>query len=428
MNVHSPAVDRPSPTRTSAARGAWLRLPAFLFLLLTLWVLPGCGDDKPNAPDDGGEDPPAAPELVADSVAVLDVADLHLELDRSGNLFNARLASGECGELFASGLWIGAGVAGSPRGNIVWDGDYPWSNYTSKVGDEYIGPYVVTSGHLANEEIDWPTEHGFPVNESEEPVLYGDAMIWSALRSDDTVGSESAVLSSPIEGLEMGMSLFAFANEELDRVLFLRWDVTNRSGAVWEGVYVGLYSDTDLSFEPRRPIGNLTGYLPDQGITYTYPGDLPRDEPHWLSGFAFLTTPTQGVPQHKATSHRVMIKNGHPDYGEDDFTTAEQILWALQGRTKHGDPMIDPTSDAETLFAFSGDPLTGQGWIDSPPRDVRGMISSGPFSIGPDETKAVFAVWCLSRGENFASALGQLQADVVRARREAYRLVVGRAE
>jgi hypothetical protein len=54
------------------------------------------------------------------------------------------------------------------------------------------------------------------------------------------------------------------------------------------------------------------------------------------------------------------------------------------------------------------------------------MISSGPFSIGPEETKTIFAVWCLSRGETFAGALGQLQADVTRARREAYRLVVGR--
>ncbi|MEZ4649679.1 MAG: hypothetical protein R3E97_13025 [Candidatus Eisenbacteria bacterium] len=393
------------------------------------WVLPlssllwiGCGDDDPAAPD-----PPGPPDLVAEELAVLEVADLHVEVDRRGLLTEGRRIDRECYSIFLASLWIGANVGGFPHANLSWTGSDRWSNYSSMVGESPIGPYVVTPDHLANDEIEWPIAAGYPTNGNGEPVLYGDRMVWSALRTA-TDGQLSGAVGLPLEGIEIGMSLFGFADEELDNVLFLRYDIHNASTETWEDVYVALYSDSDLTFGQGGVGGNRTMYLRDEGITVTYAGEWGMDQPQWMSAFAFVSTPTEGVPAHGVTSHRLMWKNAHDLYGETNVSGPTQVYWTLRGLTNLGEPMIDPSTQTETLFAVDGDPATGTGWIDDPPRDVRGIISSGPFTIEPGGSETVVGVWLVAEGDGFADARAAVVRDVTRARSDAARLLVGRTE
>ena len=407
--------------RQSRLRSGVCLLP----LLSLLWI--GCGDDDDPPTDPGGDpDPVELPDLVAEEVATFQVVDLEVRVDRDGQLTEGKRIDNEAYAIFISSLWIGGMVAGEPHANIAWDGGSPWSNFSSLVDGEPIGPYIVTSDHLANEEIEWPIAHGYPTNDDGEPVVYGDSMVWSALRTATDRQLNDAT-ASPLPGLEIGMSVFGVADEDLDDVLFLRYDIHNGSDQIWDDVYVGLYSDSDLSFI-GPPGGNRTMYIGDQGITVTYAGTLPMNQPQWMSAFAFLTTPTEDAPQHRVTSHRLMVKNAEDLYGETNFTTPEQVLWAMQGLTNLGSPMIDPSTGEGTLFAVDGDPSSGTGWIDNPPRDVRGLMSSGPFTIEADGTETVFAIWLLAEGDDFAGARAAVIGSVIRARREAYRLVVGRTE
>jgi hypothetical protein len=137
---------------------------------------------------------------------------------------------------------------------------------------------------------------------------------------------------------------------------------------------------------------------------------------------AFLVSPASAAPEHGVTAHRILWKNLHPDYGEDEVTQAQQVLWTLLGRTKWGGPMIDPVSGEETVLALDGDPVARTGWLDAPPRDVRGMIASGPFDLSPGAEATVLGVWCLSHGESLGDALATLRADVARARETAVTL------
>lgn len=399
----------PATGRTTGAQGRWSL--GFLTVSSCLLIC-ACGEEDPSGPGNT-VDPP---ELVADSVAVLRVGAIEVALDGRGTLGGARLADGACEGFFLSGLWIAGTVAGSPRANLVWVGDYPWSNFTSAMGDSSFGPFLVTPEHLDNPAIVWPFAHGYPRDEEERPRLYGDAMLWSALRADETVGLDSPVLAAPLPGLVGDLAVFGFDGESLARTLFMRWDLRNAGASDWVDLHLGLYADTDLAFEGNFANTNLTGYDRANGITYTYSSSIPPSAPQWISGFAILATPVTGLAGHGVTAHRIMWKNYHPEYGEDGFTSAQQVLWTLLGLTKLGDPVIDPVTGEPTSFALDGDPVLGEGWLDSPPRDVRGLIASGPFTLPPGAEATFIGVWCLTHGDSLADALATLRTDVARAR------------
>lgn len=47
--------------------------------------------------------------------------------------------------------------------------------------------------------------------------------------------------------------------------------------------------------------------------------------------------------------------------------------------------MIDPTTGEPTAFAFTGNPVTGTGWVDTR-NEVRSLLSLAPISLAPCET------------------------------------------
>ena len=79
--------------------------------------------------------------------------------------------------------------------------------------------------------------------------------------------------------------------------------------------------------------------------------------------------------------------------------------------------MINPVTGTETLFAFTGDPVAGTGWLDVRV-DVRSMITSGPFSLEPEETKTVTVVWEANNGTDLQDALQKLKSKIDQIRSE----------
>ncbi len=381
----------------------WVQHSVLCFTLPTLLVT-ACGDDDgpPMVPD-----PPDPPVFEAVEIAVLEVNELRAEVLRSCETGNVYRRNEPVSGLYNSGLWLGGLVDGEAHVNVVWVGGARFSNYTTQVspplGEEHSGPYLVTPEHLSNERNVFPVDLGFPVTPSKTPGLYGDAMVWSRFRNEPT-SPQSPETSSPLPGFEGTMSVFAWDENSYDDVLFYRWEITNTSETPWQNALCGFYADTDLDGS-----ANATGYLPE-GISYTRT-DEPMDAVQWVSGLAFLETPIGG----SVYAHRPMYKNAHDDYGEN-VNRPEQMLWALQGLTNSGTPMIDPSTGKETRYAFSGNPFTGSGWVQDSFIDRRGMISSGPFDVDPGETITVSAVWAMADGVNLAAAINDLRAVILGVR------------
>jgi hypothetical protein len=352
--------------------------------------------------------------FLIDNEICFDLNDFQTYLDSAGVLYEGFYhdSGEEVGVIYIAGLWLGAYVQGQPSASIVWAGRLPGSNLTTKWGEERIGVYSVDLTGILSNQSDWPIEHGAPVDALGDPICYGDAMCWSALHGDTT--HTAGILSQPITGVRVAQSLYGYTDPALQNALFMRYEIENLNAFNIDQMYVGFYSDTDL-WHAHHIGQNATGYDLDLHITYTYfPNDPGKT---YATGFAFLLTPTDGGSFIGTTSHRIMRKNDYidPDFGEYGFDHPQQVIFALQGLSNSGAPMIDPTTGEETKFAFTGDPGVGTGWLDTPV-DVRSLISSGPFSLTSGEKQTVTVVWAVESGETLLDAIHALQGKIVQIR------------
>jgi len=386
-----------------------MRINLLKFLVTLLIIFVGCKSSLIN-PSPSVETN-TKEELIPYKIKALAVNNFSILLDRDGKIHDViwHNDSTDISVIFLTGLWIGMNQDGIPYGDITWSGNFPESNFTGEWNNKRNGIFYI-EGNKSYDTSQWPVELGAPVNNDGTPKVYGDAMCWSALTSD-TAYSSIPIYSSPVKNVIVSQALYAYKRDDLNSVFFVRYEIKNNSSKDWNNVYVGFYSDTDLGL-----IGNnRTGYDSTRGLTYTYEDSLNNSEYSRVTGFAFLETPSNiGT-----TSHRIMRKNDYinPDFGEYDFTSAQQILYALQGLSNSGKLMINPTTGQITSYAFTGDPVTKTGWLDTKV-DVRSMISSGPFSIPAHETKKLSVVWIVNDGPNLQTALSTLKTKLEKIRIE----------
>ncbi len=111
---------------------------------------------------------------------------------------------------------------------------------------------------------------------------------------------------------------------------------------------------------------------------------------------------------------------GHPSLGDPDFPT-EARNYMLGGLDRLGNP-IDPetfpfgtggTATTNPKFLYSGDPVTGTGWLDATPSDKRFMINSGPFELPANDVQDVVIGLVVGQGvDHLASVTKMKEIDV----------------
>lgn len=248
------------------------------------------------------------------------------------------------------------------QGNIVSTKVMVKSNYTSNWEGKPLGVFSLNTGNSYSAE-NWPVNLGAPIDNSGLPKIYGDGMCWTSLQSDTTL-KNYLFMSQPVPGLRVTLPLYGYKRNDLRNVIFIKYGITNLSAENWNNVSTGFYSDTDLD----DALIDQTGYDSSRSLSFTY-----ERQTNNVTGFTFLETPKNV----SIKSHRIMRKNNYinPDFGENSFTTPEQIILALKGLSNTGQPMINPVTGLATNFAFTGDPVLQTGWLDTPV-DVRSMIST----------------------------------------------------
>lgn len=404
----------------------------FLALLCVgLIYMTGCDSSTPIDEDDGASPAVTLPALPAEGFSQSGEVDLRvnlfqMSLDSTGELDNGRWQPDGVDfdttytGVFSSGLWI-ARSGPEPEANIVWVGTLPRSNYTEVLDGEPRGVYYLTPGGVDDAAATWPVGYGAPVDGSGNPVVYGDAMAWTALTSRPV--PEVSQLADPLSDLRVTQALYGFRRQDALRdVVFVRYEITNTGTARWDDVYVGVHADNDLALRNCRCVHagfNNTAYDEARSLTYTYTGDqgiacLEEDvcspmAPGAVLGFTFLETPDNtGV-----LSHRIMRKNNYinPGFGEYGVQGPQQVLYALRGLSNEGQPMVNPVTGETTMFAFTGDPVAGTGWLDESV-DVRSLLTAGSFSLNPGETKALVGAYVFAHGKTRGEGVASLQSKV----------------
>ncbi|MDZ7263558.1 MAG: T9SS type A sorting domain-containing protein [candidate division KSB1 bacterium] len=311
--------------------------------------------------------------------------------------------------IYTSGLWLAAKVNGKIR---VSTADFS-SDYVGGAIDGQGNPYgkedstfrvyrIVRSDHAGNnpDYAAWPIQQGAPADQQGNPLLMGDQTLWCSF-TDAYLENRLANITPPL-GAEVHLTVWGW--NALDHVMFLRWEIINKSNDKWDDAYLGIYSDPDV----LDANNDLVGSDSTLALVYCYDAENRYGyAPFHAVGYQFLESPAISSPGDTAmirglrrVDHKNipvysprMEKNLSRDYGWNDIyylsdQTAQYFYNRLQCLNYFGEPAIDPLTHRPSCWAFSGDPIAGTGWLDNslPPRDRRMMLSTGPITVAAGDT------------------------------------------
>jgi hypothetical protein len=274
--------------------------------------------------------------------------------------------------------------------------------------------------------IEWPADLGAPYKDVDfngtfDPnidipgVPEADQTIWYVANDQDPAKTQFLYGSMPM-GIEMQATMWNYSqNGALNNVIFRSYKLINKSNVLgyprtFDSMYVSMWSDPDIGASTNDFAGcdttlqlgyaynaefydPLYGYTP-AGIGFNLlksPNDLPMTAYYFFTrGDATVTDPIMG-------SH----------------DGAVQFFNFMRGKVGlTGEYFINPITGLPTTYALSGDPLTGEGWIDGilhGPGDRRLGLSCGPFNMAPGDTQVVVVSEIASAGLDYLNTIRLLR-------------------
>jgi hypothetical protein len=189
----------------------------------------------------------------------------------------------------------------------------------------------------------------------------------------------------------------------LGQTVFIRYKIINKGQNLLEGMKIGLWMDPDIGMAAD----DLVGCVPERHLGFGY-----NAGPDGLYG---ANAPAIGVDLIQGTllpdggrtglSAFTSYTNGtDPMSGFETYNT-------LSGLLSNGQEIPDGVTGAPTTFTYSGDPLTGKGWLDSSPSDKRMLLSTDAYSLPPSAEQEVLYAIILARQGSHLGSLAQLECD-----------------
>jgi PKD repeat protein len=302
----------------------------------------------------------------------------------------------------AAGFLLAARVDGEVR--IAQGGcDFvpgPMSGGSAAPFEPRFKNYTIRRGEPFGYDWDhWPRDLGAPVDEAGNPAVLGDATIWSLYNDARLPGPDEPVRWTQPLGIEVHQTTWAEASgTPLGDVVFQRYRVLNRGAHTLEDAYVAWevnattadYYGGHVAIYSR----NASGCDTTLSLGYAYSGDY-EGRPNAV-GIAVVQGP--GL-----TAMGVTDTLGLTAYQDRTFQTALAAHFQMRGYRSDGLPRheYDDPSRPETPYAYSGDPVTGSGWLypTHPYTIARFLASSGPFRLPPgEEQEVVVAIVAASSG------------------------------
>jgi hypothetical protein len=245
-----------------------------------------------------------------------------------------------------------------------------------------------------------------------------DQTVFYVANDEDGTLTQGLYGTQPL-GIELHATFWAYAQQgALGNMYFKKWEIINKGYQKYtiDSMFVSFWSDVDLGDANN----DLVACDTTLSLQIVYNGEAtdkvydPLPPP--ADGFDFFQGPTvPGSPTDSAILIEQPFKFSYvhgkknlpmtaayffvnsssnfadPSQGETIGST--QFYRYFNGEYGvSGDPFINPKTNKPTKFAFSGNPVTGTGWIDGiaiPPGDRREGMASGPFNLAPGDTQQV---------------------------------------
>jgi hypothetical protein len=353
---------------------------------------------------------------------------------------------------YASGLWFGT-VAGGDTLIAMAEYDYEFlPGYTDNSGnpqgntDPAYRVYKLTAGVNDQDRMQWPnallgnSDQGAPVyfdlgSSSWKPLDFGtQTMYFVYTDSYQSAHGNNGGSTAPIK-LDVKTTAWSINYPgALENTQFIFYRIINRRNVQLTNLYIGIWSDDDLG----DAVDDMVACDTNLQLGYTYNADN-NDAVYGAAppavGFSLIRGPFTytGNPNDTAYfcfgQNRIVkvgyknlsmnifnwYTNGGQIYG--DPQAYNQTYRMLNGLNKLGQQIINPQTNLPTKFFYSGDPVTGQGWVSGPmtPDDQRFLMSVGPVTMQPNDTQYIVTAQIIGRGTsnlNSITVLKQYTAQV----------------
>ena len=377
----------------------------------------------------------------------------------SGFLWGAKVNGGEVrvgGSAYSSGLQTGKilspGVAEDPNldKNRIYRvrPDYQTASLANEARDEGVSESEVYAQYETDWQ-EWPAADGAPYEDVNGDGQYDPQVdipgvpgasqtIWY-VANDLDVGLTTKLYGALPLGIEMQTTVWAYSQVgPLGNMFFRKYKIINKSTDIFEDMYVTMWSDPDVG----NATDDFAGCDTTLSLGYAYnaaPTDATYGEtPPPAGGFDFFQGPiVDGAPSDTAifNGQKVGGKKNLPmtafyyfargDASVTDPTTESyegttQFYYFMQGKIgKTGEYFRTPAAmgNQPTPFALSGDPVTGEGWIDGQilsQGDRRIGCASGPFTMKPGDEQEVVVAQIAAIGSDRLNSVALLKSyDIV---------------
>jgi len=288
--------------------------------------------------------------------------------------------------------------------------------------------------------------------DEDRPDIIGDQVAWCVF--NDGVTPRWFFVKVPPLGIEINQTIFGYKTHnapQLKNILFIRYKIINtgKVNSILDSVYFSAWADADIG---EAHLDDLVGSdtLTNSGFTYGLdpdPGGFGEEVPSffinllqgpysYIPGETFIDNnfngtyedsidtpldtaynhqgPLKGIQLFPGAKNQIMTAFPHTMVGSDphrgmpydEFEARNYML----GLFKSGEPM-DPCDDpwggvfggvpCETinpLFAYSGDPVSNYGWLNTESSDQRMLIDTGPFSLEENKPITIIVGYTIGQG------------------------------
>lgn len=261
------------------------------------------------------------------------------------------------------------------------------------------------------------------------PDILGDRTSWTVYNDGTDISIRTDGLQTQPLGLEVHQQVFAFARDnELGNVVFLRYrminvtenDIDSLIFSIWTDPDIGeatddlIGSDIELSLgycynngddnDGTGPYGsNPPAFGVDffQGPIVSSPGDtayrflgpqfgvdtIPDFRNLPLTSFTFYNNDPSGQTQFPSPGNNVVIARRYQVGGVDG--NGNPINPEIYG--------VGGTAGTQPQYFYSGDPATGDGWLDNTEADKRFMVNTGPFRLAASDTQDIVVAYVVGQ-------------------------------
>jgi len=341
---------------------------------------------------------------------------------------------------YSSGSVIGAIVNGDTLVTVCQYGSEYLPGYTENgVPQGNENPdyriYKLTFNRNDSDRTKWPnallgnSNQGAPVYYDSaslqwKPVDYGNqTMFYSFTDSYPESHNQYSGMTSPLKADIKQINWSFNQPEELKNVIYQEYRIINRSNNIWTNAYLNLYTDDDLGSSTDDAEGVDTNI----SLAYTY-NKTNDDGTYGIAppavGFAVIRSPLIFTGNNNDTvfyceGKRKRIRTGFKEIGlsstvifRDDGLQPRNYSEnynAIRGLQNNGTPYIDPTSIQPTKFVYSGDPVTGTGWLYPGESDARFYQGFGPLNMNPGDTQIIVIAQIIARGSSNLNSITKLR-------------------